>query len=137
MEVKTEKSERLCKHVHISHTSKTDGTPYIKGYCPTCKAWVYTEKTFCICCMQRVSHKTHYLSLKRIFNKALKENEDELPQFKLQKFQNQYFAVEYSSQKYHFPLKHLIMYSEGGDYSKIMPVLQDGITRVRAYGKKK
>ena len=50
-----------CKCVHIDQRTRTSGTPYVKGWCNTCGAWVFTEKSFCICCMKRVKHKVHHL----------------------------------------------------------------------------
>ena len=70
-----------CKHVHIKEKTKTAGTSYVKGWCSECKAFVYTDKSFCICCMKRVKHKTHHLWLKRILNQGVRQLNDILNEY--------------------------------------------------------
>ena len=128
----TKVTERKCRHVHISQRSKTEGTPYLKGYCPKCKAWVHTEENFCICCMKRVKHKTHYIHLKRILNEALKIHNQTVNEYKLFPYRDLTFVeVIFQKRKYHIPLKYLALYDEHPHKNEVMPLIQDYICTVR------
>ena len=122
-----------CKHtLHVSNTSKTTGTPYIKGYCQTCKSFVYTEKSFCICCRKRVTHKNHYVWLKRVLNKAVEENGELLDMPKLNSIKNiPCIKVQFRDQEYLITIKALITYNSNGYNSKTIVNLQDSVIQVR------
>lgn len=124
-----------CKgHHHISETSKTAGTPYVKAYCPTCKSWVYTDKNFCVCCLKRVKHKTHNLKAKRIYNKALRDNEDCLSLYHSNGREvpgKMLCPVEFQGVDYHIPIEKLVLYEENNYNRQTMAELQDALQVVR------
>ena len=129
---KNPSKERTWRHVHICMRSKTDGTPYLKGYCPKCKAWVHTDKSFCICCMQRVRHKTHYIHLRRILNEALKIHESTEEQYKIFPYRDLTFVeLIFHKRKYHLPLKYLALYAEHPHKNDVLPLIQDYVCTVR------
>ena len=64
-------SDGYCRHAHISERTRTEGTPYVKGWCEKCGAWVFTNKTFCICCRKRVQHKVHHRHTKQVLEHAV------------------------------------------------------------------
>ena len=109
------KPQPICKHVHISERTKTDGTPYIKGWCEKCKAWVYTEKRYCICCRKYVKHRSHYLRLKKILNIA----------------SNVYVEIAADNRFIHIPLKILALYTEKARPSDMLAEIQDSIRIVK------
>ena len=126
------KPQPKCRHVHVSKQSKTDGTPYIKGWCEMCKAWVYTEQRYCICCRGYVKHKTHHLHLKRIMNEALKIHSATVDEYKIFPYRDLTFVeVIFQKRKYHIPLKYLALYDEHPIKSEILPLVQDYICTVR------
>lgn len=128
--------ERECKCVHISQSSKTDGTPYLKGYCPKCKAWVYTEKKYCLCCRRLVSHNIHHLRLRRIYNQAIKENTSTLKMFESDKNMNNLcISVEFRGSKYQIPIWALAKYANNEYTKETMYVFQDALIGVRRYNK--
>lgn len=135
-----------CRGQHITKTTKTEGTPYIKGYCPDCKSWVMTEKVFCLCCRKRVKHKAHYLRAKRIYNKAIKEHEKliapYLPSLDSDDEEGEEVPdamkilecpVEYQKTHYNIPLAALVRYATNGYTKETMVELQDSIDRVSKY----
>jgi len=125
--------ERTChNHNHITEKTKTDGTPYVKGYCQKCKSWVYTDKVFCVCCGKRVLHKVHHLKLKTILNGAVQIHERAIEEFKLMPYASiVYVDVTYMGRRYHIPLKYLALYSEHPHPNEIMSLLQDTIAVIR------
>ena len=126
------KPQPVCRHVHISERTKTDGTPYIKGWCEKCKAWVYTEKRYCICCRGYVKHKTHHLHLKRILNEALKIHDKTVSEYKVFPYRDLTFVeIIFQKRKYHIPLKYLALYDEHPNKGEILPLVQDYICTVR------
>ena len=127
-----EKKPRQCKHVHINSRSKTIGTPYVKGYCPQCKAWVYTEKNFCICCMKRVSHKVHKFGLKTILNEGVKIHQSIIEEFRIMPYMGlTYVEIQHRTRVYHIPVKYLALYYEHPDPNQIMPLIQDALKIVK------
>lgn len=129
---------RQCKCMHISQSSKTEGTPFLKGYCPKCKAWVYTEKKFCICCKKRVNHSVHNLRIKRIYNQAVRDNTETIKaNDNNEATKNLCISVEFKGSKYQIPLWALAKYANN-DYTKdTMYVFQDALINVRSYHRSK
>ena len=122
------KSQPKCRHVHVDKRSKTDGTPYVKGWCEKCKAFVYTEKTFCICCRRRVFHKTHHLRLKRVLNQGLKEHFNAIDDYKFLPHRSiTYVEIVFDKRIFHIPLKYLALYAESPFPSEILPLIQDSV----------
>ena len=126
-----------CRGQHITPTTKTEGTPYLKGYCPDCKSWVMTEKVFCLCCRQRVKHKNHYLRAKRIYNKAITEHQELISQY-IEKeipetMKNIECPIEYQHTHYNIPFHALIRYASNGYTRETMVELQDSIQRTSKY----
>jgi hypothetical protein len=127
-----------CRGQHITPTTKTEGTPYIKGYCPDCKSWVMTEKVFCICCRRRVKHKAHYLRAKRIYNRAVKAHQELVDQY-IEKeeipdaMKMLECPVEYQNTHYNIPFHALVRYAGNGYTRDTMVELQDSIQRVSKY----
>lgn len=127
------KPQPECRHVHISERSKTDGTPYIKGWCEKCKAWVYTEKRYCICCRKYVKHKSHFLRLKKILNIAMEEHYQAIQEYKIMPSRsNVYVEIAYDSRIIHIPLKQLALYTEKVRPTDMLPDIQDSIRIVKA-----
>lgn len=123
---------RQCKHVHINARSKTHGTPYVKGYCQKCKAWVYTEKNFCICCMKRVSHRIHKFGLKSILNEGLKIHGNLIKEYIVMPYMGlTYVEISHRSRTYHIPVKYLALYHEHPNPNDIMSLLQDALKIVK------
>tara|TARA_B100001245_G_scaffold136253_1_gene101194 strand:+ start:5117 stop:5590 length:474 start_codon:yes stop_codon:yes gene_type:complete len=126
------KPQPKCRHVHISERTKTDGTPYIKGWCEKCKAWVYTEKRYCICCRKYVKHKTHYLRLKKILNVAMETHYQAIEDFKIMPHKgNVYVEVATDNKVFHIPLKLLVLYTEKVRPTDMLPQIQDSIRIVK------
>ena len=126
------KAQPECRHVHISERTKTDGTPYIKGWCEKCKAWVYTEKRYCICCRKYVKHKTHHLRLKRILNIAIEQHYKLIEDYKIMPNKGDVFVETASDNKvFHIPLKLLTLYTEKVRPSEMLPEIQDSIRIVK------
>ena len=124
----TEKPQPICKHAHITEQTKTDGTPYIKGWCEVCKAFVYTEKTFCICCRRRVRHKTHYLRLKKVLNIGMREHYDAIEDYKWMPHRAiTYIEVRFDKKIFHLPLKYLVLYQVHEHPREILPLIQDSL----------
>lgn len=126
-------SECDCRNTaHISHTSKTEGTPYLKGFCSKCKSWVYTDKKYCLCCRRYVKHAVHHLRLKRIYNQAVRENQDNIVKFREGGIpEDMFLQVNFHGALYHIPISMIVRYSEN-DYTKdTLYQFQDSITRVR------
>ena len=121
-----------CRHVHISERTKTDGTPYIKGWCEKCKAWVYTEKRYCICCRKYVKHKTHHLRLKKILNKAMEVHYQIIEDYKIVPHKGDvWIEVEHDAKIFHIPLKQLALYTEKARPTEMLPEMQDSIRIVK------
>jgi len=127
------KPQPICRHVHVSEQTKTDGTPYIKGWCEKCKAWVYTEKRYCICCRKYVKHKSHFLRLKKILNIAMEEHYQAIQDYKILPHKsNVYVEIAADSRIIHIPLKQLVLYTEKVRPSDMLPEIQDSIRIVKA-----
>lgn len=126
-----------CRHAgHITHSTKTEGTNYQKGWCEKCKSWVKTEKVFCVCCRQKVQHKVHYLRCKRIYNKAVKDNQSIIDIYidgKKEIPEGMFAETVFKDSKYHIPVTALVRYAGNGYTRETMVELQDAITRVKNY----
>jgi hypothetical protein len=138
VEVRSDKPNRpiesngYCKHVHISERTKTEGTPYIKGWCATCSAWVYTDKSFCICCMKRVAHKTHHRHTKQVLEHAVLLHEKVMDEYRIMPYKETVWVeTEWKNRKYHIPLKDLILWVEHPNKKDIMDMVLDHIRTVR------
>ena len=126
------KPQPECRHVHISERTKTDGTPYIKGWCEKCKAWVYTEKRYCICCRKYVKHKTHYLRLKKILNAAMEQHYKLIEDYKIMPHKGDvWIEVAGDNKIFHIPLKQLALYTEKARPSEMLPEIQDSLRIVK------
>ena len=126
------KPQPICKHVHISERTKTDGTPYIKGWCEKCKAWVYTEMRYCICCRKYVKHRSHYLRLKKILNIAMEEHYHTIEEYKtMPNKSNVYVEIAADNRFIHIPLKILALYTEKARPSDMLAEIQDSIRIVK------
>jgi len=123
----------ICKnHAHIDQHAKTDGTPYMKGYCRLCHSWVYADKVFCVCCGKKVAHKVHHFKLKTILNGAVRIHAEAIAEFKLIPYKTMvYVDVTYMKRTYHIPLKYLVLFSEHPHQNEIMGILQDTVTVIR------
>ena len=120
----------VCRHAHNEERTRTNSDTKIKGWCSECKAFVYTEKSFCICCMKRVSHKTHHLRLKRILNTGIQQLDSIIDEYEKTEFgvkQNElvYCEIIYDNKKYHIPLKYLLMYKQNKINRDILAEMQD------------
>ncbi len=126
-----------CKCVHVDMRTRTSGTPYYKGWCSNCKAWVFTDKTFCICCMKRVKHKIHHLHTKKVMDKFSDEYKDKLASFVemgMEMAAMMFIETEYKDRRYHIPAKLVAQWSklpEGMDRKDLMAEILDAITTVR------
>lgn len=120
------KTQPLCKHVHVTERTKTQGTPYIRSYCEECKAWVYTEKSFCICCRKRVMHKKHHVWMKRILSVALQLHHDTIEEYKLFPYRELvYVEIPYNRKTYMIPVKYVALYAEHPHPNDIMHLIHD------------
>lgn len=125
-------NERECKHVHITERTKTVGTPYLKGYCQICKAWVYTEKNFCVCCFKRVNHKVHKFGLRKILNAGLQEHKEIIQSYKEFPYIGvTYLSINHKNRVYHIPVKYLALYDEHPHPNEIMSLIQDSLKIVK------
>ena len=126
------KPQPECKHVHINERTKTDGTPYLKGWCEKCKAWVYTEKRYCICCRKYVKHKSHYLRMKKVLNIAMEEHYQTIQEYKIMPHRNNvYVEIAVDNRIIHIPLKQLALYTEKSRPSDMLAEIQDEIRIVK------
>jgi len=126
------KEQPVCRHVHVSKQTKTSGTPYLKGWCEKCKAWVYTEKRYCICCRKYVKHKSHYLRLKRLLNNALEEHYQAVQDYRIIPHRSTTFVeIVQDTRTFHIPLKHLVLYADTTTPSEILPLIQDSLRIVK------
>lgn len=116
-----------CKHVHIKEKTKTAGTSYVKGWCSECKAFVYTDKSFCICCMKRVKHKTHHLWLKRILNQGVRQLNDILNEYEKHPIHGIFCEIMYNEKRYHIPVQYLLLYKQNKITRDMLPDIQDSV----------
>jgi hypothetical protein len=117
---------------HISQSSKTDGTPYLRGWCRKCKSWVYSDKKYCICCRREVKHTVHYLRLKRIYNKGVNDNQDLIKKHEKTKYESGLIVeVEFKGSYYHIPLNMLVRYAFNDYKKETMYQFQDAIMKVK------
>ncbi len=101
-------------------------------YCKNCKTQLQPKKQFCIACGHTVVHKTHYLKLKRVLNRAVKEN----PGLKSKLTDNMFVECLYDGHVYHIKAKALIIYSQNLYTKDTMAELQDSVITVKKYMKK-
>lgn len=102
-------------------------------YCKNCKSELEPKKQFCIVCQQRVYHPTHYLKLKRVLNRAVKENPNIL---KTTPNDNMFIEVVYDGHVYHIKAKALVIYASNLYTKETMVELQDAVITVKRYMKK-
>lgn len=125
-------TEGFCKHAHISERTRTEGTPYVKGWCETCGAWVFTSKRFCICCRKRVQHKVHHRHTKQVLEHAVLLHEKVLDDYRIMPYREQIWVeTEFKDRKYHIPLKDLTLWVEHPNKKEVMEIILDNITTVR------
>jgi len=125
-------SQGNCRCVHINQRSKTEGTPYRKGWCQKCRSWVYTEKTFCICCRKRVAHKTHHLRMRKILNGAVEIHESQIKWFNDNpSTELVYVQVTFMDRKYQIPLQILGEWVENKHPNDTLELAQDTVCVVR------
>jgi hypothetical protein len=128
----TVKKQPICKHVHVTERTKTQGTPYIKSYCQVCKAWVYSEKSFCVCCRKRVAHKKHHIWLKRILSVAVQLHNDTIEEFRLFPYRELVYAeIPYNRKMYMIPIKYIALYAEHPHPNEIISLIQDATKLVK------
>jgi len=123
-----------CKCVHIDQRTRTSGTPYVKGWCNTCGAWVFTEKSFCICCMKRVKHKVHHLHTKRVMDKFVDEYGPDFTkyvQLGMDMAEKMFVETDFKDRRYHIPIKYVVEWSKNTNQKEIMEEILDRITTVR------
>jgi len=114
--------------VHITQQTKTDGTPYLRGYCEKCKAWVYSDKSYCICCRQRTTHKKHHIWLKRILSVAVDIHSHTIEEYKFFPYKELvYVSIPYNHKLYMIPVKYIALYTEHPHPNEIMPLIQDSV----------
>ena len=125
-------SKGNCVHVHINQRSKTEGTPYRKGWCQECRSWVYTEKTFCICCRKRVAHKTHHIRMRKILNGAIDIHEAQIKWFNQNPSDELvYVQVTFMDRKYQIPLQILTEWHSNAHTNETLEKAQDTVCVVR------
>ena len=125
-------TEGFCKHAHISERTRTEGTPYVKGWCETCGAWVFTSKRFCICCRKRVQHKVHHRHTKQVLEHAVLLHEKVMDDYRIMPYRETVFVeTEFKDRRYHIPLKDLTLWVEHPNKKEIMEIILDHITTVR------
>lgn len=130
------KEQPVCRHAHITEKTKTGGTPYVKGWCEHCKAFVYTDKRFCICCMKRCKHETHHLGLKRILNAGIQQLENTIDDFErtpigMKYNELLYGEIVYNSKRYHIPMKYILLYKQNKVPKEMYSEIQDHTTIAR------
>ena len=101
-------------------------------YCKNCKAELEPKKQFCIVCQTRVFHPTHYLKLKRVLNRAVKEN----PGLSSKVTDSMFIEVAYDGHVYHIKAKALVIYASNLYTNDTMVELQDAVITVKRYMKK-
>lgn len=101
-------------------------------YCSNCKAELQPKKQFCIVCQQKVYHPTHYLKLKRVLNRAVKENPNIL---KSTPNDNMFIEIMYDNHVYHIKAKALVIYASNLYTKDTMVELQDSVITVKRYMK--
>ena len=100
-------------------------------YCKNCKAELEPKKQFCIVCQTRVFHPTHYLKLKRVLNRAVKEN----PGLSSKVTDSMFIEVAYDGHVYHIKAKALLIYRDNLYTKGTMIELQDSVITVKKYMK--
>ena len=125
-------SDGYCRHAHISERTRTEGTPYVKGWCEKCSAWVFTNKTFCICCRKRVQHKVHHRHTKQVLEHAVLLHEKVMDEYRIIPYRETvYVETEFKGRRYHIPLKDLTLWVEHPNKKEIREIILDHITTVR------
>ena len=94
------------------------------------------NKRVCIWCGKRVNHSVHYIWLKRVLNKAVKENNEDLKSGKFDEYSDDVFVkVWYRETEYHIKASTILLYSKN-DYTKdTMDLLQQGVVKIKKYMK--
>jgi hypothetical protein len=125
-------SNSFCKHVHISERTRTEGTPYLKGWCSQCGSWVFTEKTFCICCRKRVKHKVHHRHTKQVLEHAILMNNELIDEYRIMPYSKSVWVeTEWKERRYMIPIKYLVLWQDHPNKNEIMDMVLDEITTVR------
>ena len=125
-------ADGFCRHAHISERTRTEGTPYVKGWCEKCAAWVFTNKTFCICCRKRVQHKVHHRHTKQVLEHAVLLHEKVMNEYRVMPYREMVWVeTEFKGRRYHIPLKDLILWVEHPNKKDMMEIILDHITTVR------
>lgn len=125
-------ADGFCRHVHISERTRTEGTPYVKGWCEQCAAWVFTNKRFCICCRKRVVHKVHHMHTKQVLEHAVLLHEKVMEEYRIIPYKETvWIETEFKGRSYHIPLKDLILWMEHPNKKEILDIILDHIKTVR------
>lgn len=125
-------ADGFCRHAHISERTRTEGTPYVKGWCEKCAAWVFTNKTFCICCRKRVQHKVHHRHTKQVLEHAVLLHEKVMNEYRVMPYREMVWVeTEFKGRRYHIPLKDLVLWVEHPNKKDMMEIILDHITTVR------
>ena len=106
--------------------------------CEHCNNPNSDSKKFCIWCGKHVKHTDHYIWLKRVLNKAVKLNKDDLELGNFNKYSDEIFVkVNYRDVEYHIKASTVLLYFNN-DYTKdTMDMLQQGVIKIKRYMKEK
>lgn len=88
------------------------------------------KKVFCIYCRKRVQHRTHYIWLKRVLNKALKDNTERLELGLFPDNDNDFVKVVFHENEFHIKNITILKYYRN---KYTMEELQDGVIKIKKY----
>ena len=102
------------------------------GWCSKCGSWVFTEKTFCICCRKRVKHKVHHRHTKQVLDNAILMNKELIDEYRIMPYSKQIWVeTEWKGRRYMIPIKYLVLWEDHPNKNEIMDMVLDEITTVR------
>lgn len=119
----------------MSEHSHNDTEDKVK--CQDCNKETPAKKRLCLWCGKRVQHRTHYIWLKRVLNKAVKDNKSELESGKFEEYSDDMFVrTIFHDSEFHIKISAIQLYYNNQYTRDTMETLQDGVVKVKKYMKK-
>jgi len=127
-----------CSCCDPSERERTDKTPYRKGFCIKCSAWVFTDvnpigRSVWGQKKPTESVKNH-VHTKRILNKMVDDHEKNLKTYKQlpDRIQSEFFIeTGFQNRRYHIPVKFVVQWSENKKRAELILDILPFITTVR------
>lgn len=129
-----------CSCCDPTERERTDKTPYRKGFCIKCSAWVFTNVNPIGRSVWGTKEKDkqdsvkHHVHTKRILNKIVDDHMNQIKMYKQlpEKIQGDFFIeTGFQNRRYHIPVKFVIQWSENKKRAELIMDIIPFITTVR------